>query len=122
MHHHGRRTYLELYESASNELDDLTRRLHERTKEDPGYAAAIEKLKSYDAEVIFSDISMPGMTGYELARTLRSTETTARLCLVAMTGHGQASDRDKAMRAGFDEHMVKPVDVVKLKEFFASLS
>ncbi len=85
-------------------------------------AAALERLQSYDAEVIFSDISMPGMTGYELARTLRANEATAGLCLVAMTGYGQASDRDKAMRAGFDEHMVKPVDVVKLKEYFAKVS
>ncbi len=85
-------------------------------------AAAIEKLKSYDAEIIFSDISMPGMTGYELARALRATEATAGLVLVAMTGYGQSSDREKSIRAGFNEHMVKPVDVVKLKEFFATIS
>ncbi len=84
-------------------------------------AAALEKLQSYHAEVIFSDISMPGMTGYELARAIRANEATAGLRLVAMTGYAQASDREKAMKAGFEEHMVKPVDVVKLKEFFASL-
>ncbi len=84
--------------------------------------AAIEKLKTFDAEVIFSDISMPIMTGYELARFLRSQESTAKTILVAMTGHGQQSDREKAFAAGFDEHMTKPVDIHRLRAFFASLA
>jgi len=84
-------------------------------------AAAIKKLQTYDPEVIFSDISMPGMTGYELARHLRATPATAGLRLVAMTGYGLPSDREKTLRAGFDEHLVKPVDVTKLQEFFAAL-
>ncbi|MBB3209183.1 PAS domain S-box-containing protein [Rhodopirellula rubra] len=84
--------------------------------------AAIEKLQDYDAEVIFSDISMPGMTGYDLARKLRATDATKGLHLVAMTGYGQLSDREKALKAGFDEHMVKPVDIAKLQQFFASLT
>ncbi len=84
--------------------------------------AALEKLKNFDAEVIFSDISMPMMTGYELARYLRSNESTSKLTLVAMTGYGQLSDREKAFAAGFDAHMTKPVDIHRLREFFNSLS
>ncbi len=84
--------------------------------------AAIEKLKHFDAEVIFSDISMPMMTGYELARYLRSQEATSTIKLVAMTGYGQLSDREKAYAAGFDEHMTKPVDINRLREFFVKLS
>ncbi len=82
--------------------------------------AALETLEVFPAEVVFSDISMPGMTGYELAKRLRS-DGHNHLKLVAMTGYGQASDREKAMAAGFDEHMVKPVDFKVLQAFFANL-
>lgn len=84
--------------------------------------AAIESLKIYPAEIIFSDISMPGMSGYELAKRLRRSPETAQIRLVAMTGYGQASDREKAINAGFDEHMVKPVDIHRLRTFLAEMS
>ncbi len=99
----------------------LTRMGHHVEVADSG-AAALEKLERYAPDVIFSDISMPGMTGYELARHLRATPATAGFHLVAMTGYGLASDREKALRAGFNEHMIKPVDVTKLQEFFLRLS
>jgi CheY-like chemotaxis protein len=79
---------------------------------------AIKTLETFDAEVIFSDISMPGMTGYELAKRLRVDHADRPMTLVAMTGYGQASDREKALAAGFDEHMVKPVDFKVLQAFF----
>jgi CheY-like chemotaxis protein len=84
-------------------------------------AAAIEALKTYPAEIIFSDISMPGMSGYELAKRLRRTPETEQIRLVAMTGYGQAADREKALNAGFDEHMIKPVDIHRLRTFLAEL-
>lgn len=83
--------------------------------------AALEKLDSWRADLIFSDISMPGMTGYELAQRLRQRSDTARVFLVAMTGYGQLSDRDHALQAGFDKHLVKPVDVRQLHSIFAEL-
>lgn len=85
-------------------------------------AAAIEALKTYPAEIIFSDISMPGMSGYELAKRLRRADETKQIRLVAMTGYGQASDREKAINAGFDDHMVKPVDIHRLRTFLAEMS
>jgi PAS domain S-box-containing protein len=94
---------------------------HEVQVVDNGHAA-MEILKTYPAEVIFSDISMPGMTGYELARRLRAQASTASVELVAMTGYCQQSDREKALEAGFNEHMVKPVDIAQLQRFFAKLS
>jgi len=84
-------------------------------------AAAIEALKTYPAEIIFSDISMPGMSGYELAKRLRRTPETEQVRLVAMTGYGQAADREKALNAGFDEHMIKPVDIHRLRTFLAEV-
>lgn len=85
-----------------------------------GGAAALEKLKQYSPEIIFSDISMPGMTGYELARRLREHEEMRNVIIVAMTGFGQTHDRDQALEAGFNEHLVKPVDARVLQHLFAS--
>ncbi len=83
---------------------------------------ALEKLNDFEPQIIFSDISMPGMTGYDLARKLREQPKTAQIYLVAMTGYGQSSDREEAKNSGFDEHMVKPVDITKLQDLFERLS
>ncbi len=99
----------------------LSKLNHEVRVVDSG-VAAIESLKTHPAEIIFSDISMPGMSGYELAQRLRNTPDTQHIRLVAMTGYGQASDREKALSAGFDEHMIKPVDIHRLQTFFSELS
>ncbi|MEN1679680.1 MAG: chemotaxis protein CheB [Planctomycetota bacterium] len=61
-----------------------------------------------DAAVV--DIGLPGMSGYEVARQIRETDELAGIRLIALTGYGQASDRSEALEAGFDEHVVKPVD------------
>ncbi len=83
---------------------------------------ALEVLTNFDAEIIFSDIAMPGMTGYDLARKLRETSSCASTYLVAMTGYGQFSDRTQSRESGFDEHMVKPVDIQKLRDLFERLT
>ena len=58
------------------------------------------------------------MDGHELAKRLRRTEVTAALRLYALTGYGQAKDREKALNAGFDDHFVKPV---ALEDLFAAI-
>lgn len=73
-------------------------------------------------EVIFSDISMPVMNGHELARAIRSDSQFANVKLVALTGFGQAADRENAIASGFDEHIVKPVDARKLQQLLRELS
>ncbi len=83
---------------------------------------ALDIVADLAPEVILSDISMPGMTGYELARRIRMLPNLDECFLVAMTGYGQATDREKAFEAGFDEHLVKPVDIRDLKKLFASLT
>jgi len=79
---------------------------------------ALEKLESFTPEIIFSDISMPGMDGYQLARTLRQRRDMAPVYMVAMTGCGTASDRELAVDSGFDELMTKPVEIQKLQILF----
>ena len=83
---------------------------------------ALLKLDTFTPDVVFSDIAMPGMTGYELARRIRQRSDCSRVCLVALTGFGQSSDRDKALEAGFHEHMVKPVDIAVLQSLFEKLT
>jgi len=83
---------------------------------------ALLKLDTFTPDVVFSDIAMPGMTGYELAQRIRQRPDCSRVCLVALTGFAQSSDRDKALEAGFHEYMVKPVDIAVLESLFEKLS
>lgn len=72
-----------------------------------------EGLRAFDAfapQVVLLDIGMPGMTGYEVARRLRAAPASRGVLLVAMTGSGQDEDRRRSREAGFDHHLVKPVD------------
>lgn len=84
--------------------------------------AALESMTQVTPDVIFSDISMPGMTGYDLAKKIRSLPNLSDTYLVAMSGYGQLADRKLSKESGFDEHMVKPVDIIKLRDFFERLS
>jgi two-component system CheB/CheR fusion protein len=73
-------------------------------------------------DVIFLDIGMPGMSGYEVARRLREQPETRDVLLLAMTGWGQEEDRRRSREAGFDEHLVKPLDPKGLEERLAELA
>jgi len=80
-------------------------------------SSGLEKLKSFQPEVALIDIGLPGVDGYELARMARRTPEAKATYLVALTGYGQTEDRQKALAAGFDTHMTKPVDPTRLCEF-----
>jgi signal transduction histidine kinase/CheY-like chemotaxis protein len=73
-------------------------------------------------EVFILDIGLPDMTGYELARRLRRQPGHASAVFVALTGYGQERDRELSRQAGFDHHLVKPVDIAKLTEILAKAS
>jgi CheY-like chemotaxis protein len=66
--------------------------------------------------VILLDIGLPGVDGYELVRQLRTAGETREAYIVAVTGYGQPRDRERSAAAGFDHHLVKPVDPAKLAE------
>jgi CheY-like chemotaxis protein len=74
-------------------------------------ASALVVAREYRPEVIPLDIGMPGMSGHEVARRLRAQAVTRGALLLAMTGWGQASDRKRSKEAGFDHHLVKPLDL-----------
>ena len=67
-------------------------------------------------DVALVDIGLPGIDGYEVARRLRADPATARIRLIALTGYGLAEDQRRVLDAGFDLHLVKPVDLHRLLE------
>jgi PAS domain S-box-containing protein len=77
--------------------------------------AALQLAPNHRPDVAFLDIGMPGMDGYELCRRLRALPAFAQVLLVALTGWGQEADRRRSSEAGFDRHLVKPVDPQSLR-------
>jgi CheY-like chemotaxis protein len=73
-------------------------------------------------EIGLLDIGLPGMDGYELARRLRALPGMEEIGLVAWTGFGEERDRRLAREAGFDRHLVKPVDLKDLREALADVA
>jgi signal transduction histidine kinase/ActR/RegA family two-component response regulator len=76
---------------------------------------ALELLASWWPEAAILDIGLPVVDGYELAQQIRRLPGGNNLYLIALTGYGHAMDRERAMAAGFDHHLVKPVDVATIR-------
>jgi two-component system, sensor histidine kinase len=83
--------------------------------------SAYEAAREAPPDVAFLDIGMPAINGYDLARLLRAEASTRAAVLVAVTGWGQEADRDRVHAAGFDYHLVKPVDAEELKQVLAEV-
>lgn len=81
-----------------------------------GSEEALEAASSLRPDVIVLDIGMPRLNGYEVCRRLRSHPSTSHSLIVAVTGWGDAEDRRRGEAAGFDHHLVKPVDGAVLDE------
>ena len=77
-------------------------------------AQAIERTLAFTPDIVFLDIGLPDMSGYEVAGKLRQLPIPQQFLLVALTGYGQEHDRQTALQAGFNEHFAKPVDFGKL--------
>ena len=71
---------------------------------------ALCAVSEFDPQVVLLDIGMPGLNGYETCRAIRNLEGSSSMVISAVTGWGQPEDVRKAKEAGFDEHLVKPVD------------
>ncbi len=82
---------------------------------------ALECAERHLPEVALLDIGMPLLDGYEVARRIRAQAWGKRITLVALTGWGQESDRRRSQEAGFDSHLVKPLDLGKLTQLLARL-
>jgi CheY-like chemotaxis protein len=78
---------------------------------------AIDKAASFRPDMVILDINMPVMDGYQAAKVLRHSNDRTRLVLVALTAAGSESDKEAAREAGFDFHVLKPVDGAALAGF-----
>lgn len=82
----------------------------------------LKRLPSFRPDVVLLDIGLPGIDGYEVARRIRNAAATAGTRLIALTGYGQPDDRQRAVAAGFDEHLVKPVNFTQLRAALARVA
>lgn len=82
---------------------------------------ALELAEGFEPDVILLDIGLPDMSGYELARKIRAAGWGERVFLIAVTGWGQEEDRRRALEAGFDRHLTKPIEGVALEVLLTSL-
>jgi CheY-like chemotaxis protein len=115
----GRRNFLEgrgaraLCRGAGNRIDLDPRPEHDYPVEHGAYRA-LERAKADKPGVCLIDIGLPELDGNHLAQRLRSSPEMSRAVLIAVTGHGQESDRKNAWAAGFGHHPVNPVDIRRL--------
>lgn len=83
--------------------------------------AALDQVENAPPKACLLDLGLPDMDGNELARSLRTRPETASSLMIAITGYGQDSDRQKSRAAGFDHHLVKPVDLPQLLKILSVL-
>ena len=77
--------------------------------------SAVEKARAFAPAAVLLDIGLPGMDGYEVARHLRADPATVGSVILALSGYGQEEDRTRSRAAGFDHHLVKPIDFAVLQ-------
>jgi two-component system CheB/CheR fusion protein len=82
--------------------------------------SALEAARTFNPEIILLDIGLPGLNGFEVARHLRQSPGGTHALIVALSGYGRAEDRQHSLDAGFDQHLVKPVDLEQLDAVIAA--
>ena len=82
---------------------------------------AVEAATRFKPDVILLDIGLPNLNGYEACRRIREQPWGKKIVIVALTGWGQEEDREKSRHAGFNSHMVKPVELTALTKLLAEL-
>ena len=107
--------------AAAQMLARLLEKLGQEVRTAHSAGEALGRVAADPPEVVISDLGMPHVDGLELARRLRTIPAMRRAVLVALTGYGQESDKQRSKEAGFDYHLVKPVSVETLRTLLASL-
>jgi two-component system CheB/CheR fusion protein len=82
---------------------------------------ALEMARQYKPSVVFLDIGLPDIDGYEVARRIRRAPENGDCVLIALTGYGQEEDHQRSMQNGFDHHLVKPIEMETLPHLIESL-
>jgi two-component system OmpR family response regulator len=100
--------------SAGDEGASLTRNYEVRTARDS--ASALEAAREFKPDVALMDIGLPTMDGYALAREFRKILPRGECRLIALTGLSEEGEKEKARAAGFEEHLLKPVNLATLRK------
>ncbi len=106
---------------AANSLADLLEMLEFKVCTAYDGEAAVEAAAAFRPDLIFLDLGMPKLNGYEACRQIRKQQPGKTIVIVALTGWGQDEDRRKTAEAGFDHHLVKPLDLKALMKLLAGL-
>jgi DNA-binding response OmpR family regulator len=83
---------------------------------------AVQAASEFRPQVVLLDIGLPKLNGYDVSRRIRQQEWGAGMILITVTGWGQEDDRRKSKEAGFDHHMVKPVEPQSLMKLLTEFS
>ena len=81
---------------------------------------AVHQARAWQPQALLLDINLPGLDGQEVARRIRRTEWGASALLIALSGWGAVDDREQSLAAGFNHHLVKPVDLHALEALLAT--
>jgi PAS domain S-box-containing protein len=106
-------------EDSANSLGMLLKSLGTDVRTVHDGATALEMIESYRPDVVFLDIGMPGIDGVEVAKQIRKQPDFEKVTLIALTGWGQAGDRNRTREAGFDHHLVKPAPIAALRSLLS---
>ncbi len=106
-------------EDAVESLALMLNMMGNETRTAPDGLAALQVGESFAPEIVLLDIGMPKLNGYDAARRIRALPWGARLVLVALTGRSQDEDRRRSHEAGFDFHLVKPIEPAALEKLLA---
>ncbi len=107
---------------AAESLSELLALSGHKTETAQSGPEALSAAARFRPELVFLDIGLPGMNGYEVARTLRADPGSTKAVLVALTGWGSEEDRRRSAEAGFDFHLTKPVETGQLEGLLAKLA
>jgi CheY-like chemotaxis protein len=108
-------------DDAREMLRELLRLLGHEVYETGDGASGVARALELQPDLTLVDVGLPEMDGYEVARRIRSDPAGARLYLAALTGYGRPEDRERARAAGYDVHLVKPIDQGKLERLLVPL-
>jgi len=106
---------------AANLLTDMLAELGFEVKVALDGISALATAQAYRPDAVLLDIGLPVMDGYEVASCMRRVEGLSSVKLIAVTGWGQETDRRRSVEAGFDEHLVKPVEMEQICEVIKRL-
>ena len=90
-------------------LTTLLKQMGQEVAQAKDGAAALDAGRNFHPEIVLCDIGLPGMDGYAVAKAMRADPAFRGAHLVALTGYGQPEDRERALQAGFDQHLTKPI-------------